>query len=46
LRKRFKRLPREIEARVKATTNFADLQTWLDNFVNAPTLADVGVPAE
>jgi hypothetical protein len=46
LRKRFKKLPRKLEARINATTNVADLQSWLDNFVDARTLADVGVPME
>ncbi len=46
LRKRFKKLPRKLEAHINATTNVADLQTWLDNFVDARTLADVGVPLE
>jgi predicted transposase/invertase (TIGR01784 family) len=44
LRKRFKKLPRKLEARINATTDVTELQTWLDNFVDARTLAEVGVP--
>jgi hypothetical protein len=46
LRKRFKKLPRKLEARINATTDVTELQTWLDNFVAARKLADVGVPME
>jgi hypothetical protein len=46
LRKRFKKLPRKLEARINATTSVAELQTWLDNFVDAQTLAEVGVPID
>jgi hypothetical protein len=45
-RKRFKRLPRRIESRVRATTNLRELETWLANFANATTLTDVGIPLE
>jgi hypothetical protein len=34
------------EPRIDATTEVTELQTWLDNFVDARTLADVGVPME
>jgi hypothetical protein len=43
LRKRFKRVPRKVEARITATTNLQELETWLDNFANAETLAQVGI---
>src|SRR5262249_46651068 len=43
LRKRFKKLPRKLVARIKSTTNVRELQSWLDNFVDARTLPDVGV---
>jgi hypothetical protein len=46
LRKRFKRLPRRMESRVRATTNLRELETWLANFANATTLTDVGIPLE
>jgi hypothetical protein len=43
LRKRFKRVARKVEARIAATTNMQELETWLDNLVNAETLAQVGI---
>src|SRR5262249_8097070 len=46
LRKRFKRVPRKVEARITATMNMEELETWLDNFANAETLAQVGIPAD
>jgi hypothetical protein len=46
LRKRFKRVPRKIEARIVATTNMQDLKMWLDNILDAATLADVGIPLD
>ena len=46
LRKRFKKLPRKVEARINAATNMHDLETWLDNIVEARSLADVGIPMD
>jgi hypothetical protein len=46
LRKRFKKVPRKIEARIAATTNLQDLKTWLGNVIDAATLADVGIPVD
>ena len=46
LRRRFKRVSRKVEARIAATTNMQELETWLDNFANAETLAQVGIPAD
>jgi hypothetical protein len=43
LRKRFKKVPRQVEAQVSAATNVRTLQTWLDNVLDAETLADVGI---
>jgi hypothetical protein len=43
LRKRFKRVPRKVEARIAATVNMRDLETWLDNILNAETLVEVGI---
>ena len=45
LRKRFKKVPRKIETRITATTDVAELENWLDNFANAESLADVGIPS-
>ncbi len=44
LRKRFKKVPRKVAARIAATTNLQDLEIWLENFVDAKTLAEVGIP--
>ncbi len=44
LRKRFKRIPRKMESRIAATTNQQELDTWLDNVIDAATMADVGIP--
>jgi flagellar biosynthesis/type III secretory pathway protein FliH len=46
LRRRVKRVPPKIEARVAATTSMDDLQNWLDNVIDAKTLAAVGIPQE
>ena len=46
LRKRFKKVPREVEAHVSATTNVRELQKWLDNVLDAETLAEVGIPTD
>ena len=46
LRKRFKRVPRKVEARIAAETNLHDLNTWTANFANATTLAEVGIPTD
>ncbi len=44
LRKRFKKVPRKVEARIAATTNLQELETWIDNVIDAATLADIGIP--
>jgi hypothetical protein len=44
LRKKFKKVPRKVAARIAATTNLQELETWLDNIIEAATLADVGIP--
>ena len=46
LRKRFKKVPRKVEARIAAATEIRDLETWMDNFVNAKPLAEVGIPLD
>jgi hypothetical protein len=46
LRKRFKKVPRKVEARIAATADMHDLETWLDNFANAATLNEVGIPLD
>jgi hypothetical protein len=46
LRRRFKKVPRKVETRIAATTSIEELGTWLDNFANAETFADVGIPLE
>jgi hypothetical protein len=46
LRKRFKNLPRKVEARVTATTNMRDLESWIDNILDAESLAEVGIPLD
>lgn len=46
LRKRFKKVPRRVEARISDNTNVRELQTWLDNVLDAKTLADVGIPMD
>jgi ElaB/YqjD/DUF883 family membrane-anchored ribosome-binding protein len=43
LRKRFKKVPRRVEARIAATTDLQELDGWLDNLLDATTLADVGI---
>ncbi len=43
LRKRFKKVPRKIETRINATIDMQELETWLDNFAEAETLAEVGI---
>jgi Putative transposase, YhgA-like len=43
LRKRFKKVPRQMEAHISATTDVRELNTWLDNVLDAKTLADVGI---
>jgi len=45
LRKRFKKVPRKVEARI-AAADIRDLQTWLDNSVDAKTMAEVGIPLD
>jgi hypothetical protein len=44
LRKRFKKVPRKVAARIAATTNMHELETWLDNILDAETLPEVGIP--
>ncbi len=46
LRKRFKKVPRQVEARVSAATDVRELNSWLDNVLDAKTLADVGIPTD
>ncbi len=46
LRKRFKKVPRKVEARIAVAADIRELETWLDNFANAATLADVGIPLD
>jgi hypothetical protein len=46
LRKRFKKVPRKVETRIAATTSLQELEGWLDNFANAATLAEVGIPLD
>ena len=43
LRKRFKKIPPDVKARIAATTDVHDLDAWLDKVVDADTLADVGI---
>src|ERR1700676_4286757 len=35
LRKRFKKVPRKVEARIAATTNMQHLERWLDNILGS-----------
>jgi hypothetical protein len=44
LRKRFKKVPRKLATRIAATTNMHELETWLDNILDAATLTEVGIP--
>jgi hypothetical protein len=46
LRRRFKKVSRKVEARIAATTKIEDLETWLENFAEAKTLAEVGIPTD
>jgi hypothetical protein len=46
LRRRFGRVPRATEQLIRATEDTARLDTWLDNFATAQTLADVGIGAQ
>jgi hypothetical protein len=46
LRKRFKKVPRKVETRINATSNMQELETWLDNVLDAEKLADVGIPLD
>jgi hypothetical protein len=46
LRKRFKKVPHKVEARIKAATNLQELESWLDNIVDAATLAEGGIPLD
>jgi hypothetical protein len=46
LRKRFKKVPRKMESRVKAATQLRELDEWLDKFATAVTLEDVGIPLD
>ena len=40
------KVPREVEARVAATTSVRDLQKWIDNVLDAEMLADIGIPTD
>ncbi len=42
LRKRFKKVPRKVEARIGAA-DLRDLEIWLDNILDAKSLAEVGI---
>jgi hypothetical protein len=46
LRLRFGRVPRATEQLIRATEDTSRLDTWLDKFATAETLADVGIAAE
>jgi hypothetical protein len=46
LRKRFKKVPRKVEKHVADAANLRELNTWLDNVVDAATLEEVGIPAD
>jgi hypothetical protein len=46
LGKRFKKVPRKVEANVMATTKMESLKSWLDNVLDAKTLAEVGIPVD
>ena len=46
MRKRFKKVPPKVEARITATSNMQDLEGWLDRIVDAKTLADMGILVE
>ncbi len=43
LRRRFKKVPREVAACIAAATDVHDLDKWLDRIVDAKTLNDVGI---
>ena len=43
LRKRFKKVPRKVQERVAATTDLQLLDQWVENVLDATTLADVGI---
>jgi len=43
LRNRFGELPAQVEKRVSAVRDFAQLGEWLDRASNAATLDDVGI---
>jgi hypothetical protein len=46
LRLRFGRVPRPVEQIIRATSDIARLDRWLDNLVTAQTLGDVGISAQ
>jgi hypothetical protein len=46
LRVRFGRVPLAVEQVIRATTEVARLDAWLDAVVTAPTLADVGIATQ
>jgi hypothetical protein len=46
LHKRFKKVPRKVEARIAAATSMQELDMWLDNVLDAETLAEVGIPLD
>ena len=43
LRRRFKRLPKELVKTVESTQDIERLDTWLDRFATAARLDDVGI---
>jgi predicted transposase YdaD len=43
MRSRFGKVPKAVERAVTATDDLARLATWLDRFVTAQTLNDVGI---
>jgi Putative transposase, YhgA-like len=45
LRERFKKVPRKVEAHIAAADK-PTLKTWMKNFVDAETLAEVGIPLD
>jgi Putative transposase, YhgA-like len=46
LEKQFGTLPDDVVTKIKATRDLTQLETWLDRFVRAESLADVGILTE
>jgi Domain of unknown function (DUF4351) len=46
LRKKFGKLPAAMVQHIEATTQVEQLDTWLDEVIDARKLANVGIPAE